>query len=423
MLTSLLCIAASHALRGPAVHRPRRLAPRRATALDKIDAVVDNTLNKTRSWGPARQAGVVLATYAAHAGALGRGSVLLPYQLVPNEFGLWQSVGYDSLLGSCFLGLHVLRRRKGTSRKRELPPTPQVGKRALITTIGALAVAYRWSGYVAALVDGFVYRATPTATPAMGRALQVLGGHLAWLVVGVSVLAVVPALEMRDGRVRWNRSTATAWYRFKWKTDWLWWVAGGYCASALIFNVADGLNHFLVPPTLFDDDTLVTKMVNPDEGRGVASILVGGVAPCVTAPCVGRAELSKFTARLLDGVFAHRWWEEVLYRGFLLRALERLCGRADVATVVSSCVESTSELGIASMAWGARNLISTPGIVAAFCRAPPVADGSAAARGARRDVVLPVPGVGELARAGGDPRAVECAGVRWDCARVVSSGL
>ena len=99
-------------------------------------------------------------------------------------------------------------------------------------------------------------------------------------------------------------------------------------------------------------------MVNPDEGRGVASILVGGVAPCVTAPCVGRAELSKLTARLLDGVFAHRWWEEVLYRGFLLRALERLVGRADVATVVSSCVESTSELDFASMAWGARNLIS-----------------------------------------------------------------
>ena len=313
----LLCIA--HALQGPLAHRPRlaarhpwasspdgptrlkrqpiRLAPRRATALDKIDAAVDNTLNKTRSWGPARQAGVVLATYAAHAGALGRGSVLLPYQLVPNEFGLWQSIGYDSLLGFSFLGLHVLRRRKGTSRKRELPPTPEIGKRALLTTISALAIAYRWSGYVAALVDGFVYRATPTATPAMGRALQVLGGHLAWLVVGVSVLAVVPALEMRDGRVRWNRDQATAWYRFKWKTDWLWWVAGGYCASALIFNVADGLNHFLVPPTLFDDDTLVTKMVNPDEGRGVASILVGGVAPCVTAPCVGRAELSKFTAR------------------------------------------------------------------------------------------------------------------------------
>ena len=294
----LLCIAA-HALQGPLAHRPR-LAPRRATALDKLDKAVDNTLNKTRSWGPARQAGVVLATYAAHAGALGRGSVLLPYQLVPNEFGLWQSVGFDSLLGFSFLGLHFIRRTKGTSRRRELPPAPEIGKRALITTIGALAVAYRWSGYVAALVDGFVYRATPTATPAMGRALQVLGGHLAWLVVGVSVLAVVPALEMRDGRVRWNRDKATAWYRFKWKTDWLWWVAGGYCASALIFNVADGLNHFLVPPTLFDDDTLVTKMVNPDEGRGVASILVGGVAPCVTAPCVGRAELSKFTAHRRD---------------------------------------------------------------------------------------------------------------------------
>ena len=41
------------------------------------------------------------------------------------------------------------------------------------------------------------------------RGVQVLGGHLAWLVVGVSVLAVVPALEMRDGRLRWNRSAAT----------------------------------------------------------------------------------------------------------------------------------------------------------------------------------------------------------------------
>ena len=166
----LLCIA--HALQGPLAHRPR-LAARPPLALDKIDAAVDRTLNKHRSWGPARQAGVVLATYAARAGALGRSSVLLPYQLVPNDFGLWQSVGFDSLLGSAFLGLHVLRRRKGTSRKRELPPAPEIGKRALITTIGALAVAYRWSGYVAALVDGFVYRATPTATPAMGRALQV----------------------------------------------------------------------------------------------------------------------------------------------------------------------------------------------------------------------------------------------------------
>ena len=199
----LLCIGAQ-ALQGPLAHRPR-LAPRRATALDKLDKAVDSTLNKTRSWGPTRQAAVVAATYAAHAGALGRGSVLLPYQLVPNDFGLWQSVGFDSILGFAFLSLHFIRRRKGTSRKRELPPTPQVGKRALITTIGALAVAYRWSGYVAALVDGLVYRATPTATPAMGRALQVLGGHLAWLVVGVSVLAVVPALEMRDGRMRWNR--------------------------------------------------------------------------------------------------------------------------------------------------------------------------------------------------------------------------
>jgi len=319
----LLLVAATQALRGP-THRCQPLTTVRATALDRIDSAVDATLNRTRSWGPVRQAAVVAAAYAAHAGPLARGALLLPVQLIPNEFGLWQSVGYDSMLGGVFVGLHVLRRCKGTSRTRALPPPPHIGKRALVATVGALAVAYRWSGYVAMLVDEFVYRATPAATPAMGRALQVLGGHVAWLVVGVAVLALVPALELKEGRLRWNREKATSWYRFDLKTDWLWWVAGGYCASALIFNIADGLNHFLVPPSLFDDDTLVTRMVNPDAGRGIASILVGGIAPCFTAP----------------------WWEEVLYRGFSLRALQRLVGRADVAAVASSLVFAAHHLSL-----------------------------------------------------------------------------
>ena len=283
MLASLLCIAASHALCGPAVHRPRRLAPRRATALDKLDAAVDGALNTTRSWGPYRRPG----RRRDVRGACGRAGARFRATPLPARPERVWPVAVRRLRLAARRPLPRpprVKAEKGHFSEARAPTTPEIGKRALLTTISALAIAYRWSGYVAALVDGFVYRATPTATPAMGRALQVLGGHLAWLVVGVSVLAVVPALEMRDGRVRWNRDKATAWYRFKWKTDWLWWVAGGYCASALIFNVADGVNHFLVPPTLFDDDTLVTKMVNPDEGRGVASILVGGVAPCVTAP-------------------------------------------------------------------------------------------------------------------------------------------
>merc|ERR1711871_991811 len=61
------------------------------------------------------------------------------------------------------------------------------------------------------------------------------------------------------------------------------------------------------------------------------------------------------------------------------------------------------------------------GVLIIICGAPPVADGGAAAGGFRCDVVLPVPGVGQLARAGGDPRAMERAGVCGYCARVVSS--
>ena len=194
MLASLLlCIAASHALRGPAVHRPRRLAPRHATALDSLDKAVDDIKHNAqlgpRATGRRRRRDVRRAR--GRAGARFRAA---PLPARPER--VWSLAVRRLRLAARvrFLGLHVLRRRKGTSRKRELPPTPEIGKRALLTTISALAIAYRWSGYVAALVDGFVYRATPSATPAMGRALQVLGGHLAWLVVGVSVLAVVPAL-------------------------------------------------------------------------------------------------------------------------------------------------------------------------------------------------------------------------------------
>ena len=157
----------------------------------------------------------------------------------------------------------------------------------------------------------------------------------------------------------------------KWKTDWLWWVAGGYCASALIFNVADGLNHFLVPPTFFDDDTLVTKMVNPDEGRGVASILVGGVAPCVTAP----------------------WWA----------ARRRSC-------IAAFCCGRSSGCGRARRRDG--------GVFLIVCGAPPVADGGAAARGFGATWSYTRLASGNLLVPIAIHARVERAGVCWDCARV-----
>ena len=140
---------------------------------------------------------------------------------------------------------------------------------------------------------------------AMARALQVLGGHLAWVGLGALVLAIAPVLRFRGGRLEKDesqRAWGTGAYRLSLDGDWAWWVAGGYFVSALLFNVADGLNHFFVPEHLFDDETLVTQMVDAFEGRG--ALAVGSIAPCITAP----------------------WWEEVLYRGFLLRALAAFGG-------------------------------------------------------------------------------------------------
>jgi len=85
----------------------------------------------------------------------------------------------------------------------------------------------------------------------------------------------------------------------KWRTRWLWWVVGGYYVSSWAFNCADLLNQFILPEVAFEaSETVVAKMINP-ENNDLAAMAIGSIAPCFTAP----------------------WWEEVLYRGFLLPSL------------------------------------------------------------------------------------------------------
>ena len=40
-------------------------------------------------------------------------------------------------------------------------------------------------------------------------------------------------------------------------------TTGSYYVSALFFNVADLANQFLLPSTVFDDESVVSKLVNP----------------------------------------------------------------------------------------------------------------------------------------------------------------
>jgi len=76
---------------------------------------------------------------------------------------------------------------------------------------------------------------------------------------------------------------------------------GCVASSSLAFNLADLVSQWVVPPlvslwtgqhfdwdSMFEDETIVSKMINPED-NDLASMAVGSLAPCVSAP----------------------WWEEV----------------------------------------------------------------------------------------------------------------
>lgn len=133
-------------------------------------------------------------------------------------------------------------------------------------------------------------------TVAMHRSLCVLFGHASWIVLGALVLRWIPRPQpfFQQPKSKWFTSS----YR---NTQWLWWTIGGYFVSSWFFNVTDFVNSYVLPMAVLDaaaESSVVSQLVNP-EGQDWLASLVGYVAPCINAP----------------------WWEELLYRGFLLPAL------------------------------------------------------------------------------------------------------
>ena len=95
------------------------------------------------------------------------------------------------------------------------------------------------------------------------------------------------------------------WFHSSNHENWVWWVIGGFCVSSFAFNMADGINHYIIPASIIEaqPESVISTLVNPQRNEFLASA-VGFIAPCLTAP----------------------WWEEVLYRGFLLPVLTALLG-------------------------------------------------------------------------------------------------
>ncbi|CAM9692173.1 unnamed protein product, partial [Phaeothamnion confervicola] len=191
--------------------------------------------------------------------------------------------------------------------------------RQLPVVTAVLIMAYFLSGYGALAWEYILYGMAAAGVPltiAMHRALQVLLGHLMWVAMGAKILgfSLRPFFNRKEGK----------WLRLKWRTQWVWWVIGGYYVSSALFNVADLANQFLCP-VMPETEGVVARMINP-EGNDMAAMAVGSIAPCITAP----------------------WWEEVLYRGFLLPALT-LYMPLPLAVPVGSVLFAAHHMSVPSM--------------------------------------------------------------------------
>ena len=333
------------------------------------ESALDSFLSKCQSISPPKQFAMLICMYIFHLTVLTQHSIVFPFQIIPNEAGRFQSIGLDSIAGmfSLFV-IGQLRKRQinhSTQSNNEqrnvsktvIPslfsqmnnhdgsapwafpksPSSELGPKVTSSvTLGLLVAAYFMTGRLSAWIELNLYALAGLGLPitiAMHRSLVVLGGHLAWVLIGSGILSIVlrprpffggDNVEFRDTaesnhktsrRISVNPKTGGVeevsplnppikqkyrWYTNKVNSNWLWWTISGYFISSYFFNIADFLNQVILPSHVFEQagEGVVSQLINPENNDFFAS-LVGYIAPCLSAP----------------------WWEEVLYRGFLLPAL------------------------------------------------------------------------------------------------------
>lgn len=195
------------------------------------------------------------------------------------------------------------------NKKFPMAPGPKV-----TSVLGMLALirAYFFTGRFSIFWEDAMYALAGMGFPmtiAMHRSLCVLLGHLTWIGVGGLILKLVPRpqpffgggySESGNGKTIKKRNLTQKWFTSRWDTYWLWWTMGGYFVSSWLFNIADFINQMVLPAAILENtaEGVVSQLINP-ENNDLAASLVGYIAPCLTAP----------------------WWEEILYRGFMLPAM------------------------------------------------------------------------------------------------------
>lgn len=292
-------------------------APGDVTSNEDPDTTISNSDAERPPWAPKwlpeffiklpnrpwLQLAIMLPLYAIHLFFFSTKGWKFKSPLFPNKKNLFHSIGYDSVAGAVVAGAFFGWRRwlmkpSGVPIVKNLlqvedPPwkVPREAKKRIGQTSLLLFVAYLASGYGALFSEQILYLLAGSGVPltvATTRAWKVLLGHLMWVYMGISILRRLKPFFPKKG----------TWLQWKWRSNWVWWAIGGYYVSALFFNMADVVNQMILPSSLFDEETVVSKLINP-ENKDRLAMAIGSIGPCVSAPV----------------------FEEVLYRGFLLPAL------------------------------------------------------------------------------------------------------
>lgn len=291
---------------------------------------------------PLAQFLTTMGFYLLHILVLSQRQLVFPIQLIPNEKGQFASIGYDSIAGILVAVCYTILRKASTqsslqsSSEAPFPalfksptsdapwklPSNHIRHRvSSFLTIILLVQAYFFTGRFSLFWEDTLYTMSglgwPLTAP-MHRSLCVLFGHLSWLITGTLLLRFVPRPPRFFGpKAVYNTDDDDAvssespakpayrWFRSSIRRNWVWWVVGGYFVSSWLFNITDVINQFVLPTAVLEDaqESVVSQLVNP-EHNDIAASVAGYIAPCLTAP----------------------WWEEVLYRGFLLAGLSQLLG-------------------------------------------------------------------------------------------------
>eukprot|EP01084_Bolivina_argentea_P256497 431879_1 len=178
--------------------------------------------------------------------------LVLPVELIPNNDGMFQSIGLDDIVGAMVLAVCFMRIRENdndANEYRSIMNIPErnvawfrgdrkdfpnaIKARRLLVTTATLLVAYFFSGIVAPDVHNFLQWAE-----------------------GVHILGI-------GLRPFFNKQKSN-WIKLYWGKQWVWWVVGGYYVSTFLANIANTVNYFILPRAALGTGNLVWQLLNPE---------------------------------------------------------------------------------------------------------------------------------------------------------------